>query len=62
MTMHNNAQDMINIAHAFATMEGYKLQPAKSVIINIQPNKRKQLISIDDEHLIFNSGCIFPGR
>jgi hypothetical protein len=20
------------------------------------------LISVDDEHLIFNSGCIFPGR
>jgi hypothetical protein len=27
---------MINIAHEFATMEGYKLQPSKSVIINKQ--------------------------
>jgi hypothetical protein len=33
----HETQDMINIAHAFPTMEGYKLQPAKSVIINIQP-------------------------
>jgi hypothetical protein len=33
---------MINIAHEFTTIEGYKLQPAKSAIINIQPNKRKQ--------------------
>jgi hypothetical protein len=32
---------MINIAHAFPTMEGYKLQPAKSVIINIQPKQEK---------------------
>ena len=44
-------QDMINIAHAFATMEGYKLQPAKSIIINIQPNKRKQSM-MDQEYIL----------
>jgi hypothetical protein len=37
----HETQDMINIAHAFPTMEGYKLQPAKSVIINIQPKQEK---------------------
>jgi hypothetical protein len=42
---------MINIAHEFATMEGYKLQPAKSVIINIQPNKRKQSM-MDQEYIV----------
>jgi hypothetical protein len=45
---------MINIAHAFATMEGYKLQPAKSVIINIQPNKRKQNM-MDQEYILGNA-------
>ena len=44
-------QVMINIAHEFATMEGYKLQPAKSVIINIQPNKRKQSM-MDQEYIL----------
>ena len=47
----HETQDMIDIAHAFATMEGYKLQPAKSVIINIQPNKRKQSI-MDQEYIL----------
>jgi hypothetical protein len=42
---------MINIAHAFATMEGYKLQLAKSFIINIQPNKRKQSM-MDHEYIL----------
>jgi hypothetical protein len=45
---------MINIAHEFATMEGYKLQPSKSVIINIQPNKRKQSM-MDQEYILENN-------
>ena len=47
----HETQVMINIAHAFATMEGYKLQLAKSVIINIQPNKRKQSM-MDHEYIL----------
>jgi hypothetical protein len=31
--------------------ERYKLQPAKSVIINIQPNKRKQSM-MDQEYIL----------
>ena len=50
----HETQVMINIAHEFATMEGYKLQPAKSVIINIQPNKRKQSM-MDQEYILGNN-------
>ena len=50
----HETQVMINIAHEFATMEGYKLQPAKSVIINIQPNKRKQSM-MDQEYILENN-------
>ena len=35
-------------------MEGYKLQPAKSFIINIQPNKRKQSM-MDQEYILGNN-------
>jgi hypothetical protein len=35
-------------------LEGYKLQPAKSVIINIQPNKRKQSM-MDQEYILENN-------
>ena len=50
----HETQVMINIAHEFATMEGYKLQPSKSVIINIQPNKRKQSM-MDQEYILENN-------
>jgi hypothetical protein len=56
----HETQVMINIAHAFATMEGYKLQPAKSVIINIQPNKRKQ--SMMDQEYILIMTCVSCSR
>ena len=50
----HETQVMINIADEFATIEGYKLQPAKSVIINIQPNKRKQSM-MDQEYILENN-------
>jgi hypothetical protein len=50
----HETQVMINIAHEFATMEGYKLQPAKSVLINIQPNKRKQSM-MNQEYILGNN-------
>jgi hypothetical protein len=55
MSRHEHeTQVMINMAHAFVTMEGYKLQPAKCFIINIQPNKRKQSM-MDQEYILENN-------
>jgi hypothetical protein len=48
----DQAQILINMAYDYAYMEGYELQPIKSVVLNISRKQRKQ----ESNNLTFTIG------
>jgi hypothetical protein len=59
-TQLSDAQIMVNMALDFANLEGYELQPKKSVAIHIRGNNKQWETTNDNRTCFLPILCSFP--